>query len=88
MSIKTDAIFYIILIYRIRQLKVPCLRIRVFAADANLETIKRGTADHVELTAGLVSAYLSNNHPQPSEIAFLIANTHAAPAGLGKEAAP
>ncbi|SFM96397.1 MucR family transcriptional regulator [Methylobacterium pseudosasicola] len=56
--------------------------------DENIETIERGSTDYIELTAGLVSAYVSNNHLQPSEIATLIANTHAALAGLSKGAAP
>lgn len=56
--------------------------------DENLDTIERGATDYIELTADLVSAYVSNNHLQPSEIATLIANTHAALAGIGKEAAP
>ncbi|MCJ2123143.1 MucR family transcriptional regulator [Methylobacterium sp. J-077] len=56
--------------------------------DENVETIERGPTDFIELTAGLVSAYVSNNHLQPSEIANLIANTHAALAGLGHGSAP
>ncbi|SFM24159.1 MucR family transcriptional regulator [Methylobacterium pseudosasicola] len=55
--------------------------------DENIETIERGSTDYIELTAGVVSAYVSNNHLQPSEIATLIANTHAALAGLGNGAA-
>ncbi|MCJ2093076.1 MucR family transcriptional regulator [Methylobacterium sp. J-072] len=56
--------------------------------DETVETIERGATDYIELTAGLVSAYVSNNHLQPSEIATLIANTHAALAGLSQGSAP
>ncbi|WP_419828361.1 MucR family transcriptional regulator [Methylobacterium sp.] len=56
--------------------------------DENAEIIEAEAVDVIELTVGLVSAYLSNNHLQPGEIATLIANTHAALAGLSKGAAP
>ena len=56
--------------------------------DENVEIIEVQAVDFIELTAGLVSAYVSNNHLQPSEIATLIANTHATLAGLSKGAAP
>jgi len=56
--------------------------------DENLVTLERGATDYIELTSGLVSAYVSNNHLQPSEIATLIANTHAALTGLGQGSAP
>ena len=56
--------------------------------DENAETIEAPAIDFIELTASLVSAYVSNNHLQPSEIANLIANTHAALAGLSNGAAP
>ncbi|SFM52423.1 transcriptional regulator, MucR family [Methylobacterium pseudosasicola] len=56
--------------------------------DENLEMIERGVTDYIELTAGVVSAYVSNNHLQPSEIATLIASTHAALTGLGQGSAP
>ena len=56
--------------------------------DENLNTIKRGATDYIELTADLVSAYVSNNHLQPAEIATLIANTHAALTGLSNSSAP
>jgi predicted transcriptional regulator len=60
----------------------------VHTVDETVETIERGAPDYIELTAGLVSAYVSNNHLQPGEIASLIANTHAALAGLGNSSAP
>ncbi|MGU3341624.1 MucR family transcriptional regulator [Methylobacterium mesophilicum] len=56
--------------------------------DENLNTIEREATDYIELTADLVSAYVSNNHLQPAEIATLIANTHAALTGLGNGSAP
>ncbi|MHC2109261.1 Ros/MucR family transcriptional regulator [Methylobacterium sp. CM6246] len=52
-----------------------------------MDTTKRGAAVYIELTADLVSAYVSNNHLQPAEIATLIANTHAALTGLGNTSA-
>ena len=44
----------------------------------------------VEITAGIVSAYVANNHIQPGQLPGLIASTHAALAGLavGKVEAP
>lgn len=38
-------------------------------------------------TAGIVAAYVSNNHVQVGELSALIAATHAALAGLGQHAA-
>ena len=55
--------------------------------DQNSDIAEGGATDYVELTANLVSAYVSNNHLQPSEIATLIASTHAALAGLGQSSA-
>ena len=57
-----------------------------YTMDENSETIECGAADYMELTTGLVEAYVSNNHVQGAELATLIANTHAALTGLGKEA--
>lgn len=45
-------------------------------------------ADHAELTAEIVSAYVSNNRVQPSELPDLIFAVHAAVGGLGKPAGP
>ena len=56
--------------------------------DENVETIERAATDYVELTAGLVSAYVSNNRVQPSEIGALIASMHTALAGLAEGGAP
>ncbi|SFM62174.1 MucR family transcriptional regulator [Methylobacterium pseudosasicola] len=49
-----------------------------------IETSDAGSVDFVELTTGIVSAYVSNNHIQGAELAALIANTHAALTGLGQ----
>ena len=38
---------------------------------------------YIELTVGLVSAYVANNSVPAAELATLIATTHAALAGLG-----
>ena len=52
--------------------------------DENAAMIAGGAADYVDLTTGIVSAYVSNNHPQPSEIASLIASTYAALTALSQ----
>ena len=46
--------------------------------DENAETIVAQTIDYVELTAELISAYVSNNSVRPADIAELIASTHTA----------
>ena len=51
--------------------------------DENAKIIEAPAVDHIELTADIVSAYVSNNHIQPSEIGSLIASMHAALTGLG-----
>ena len=55
--------------------------------DENAETIVAQTIDYVELTAEIVSAYVSNNSVRPADIAELIASTHTALAGLSHGAA-
>ena len=55
--------------------------------DETVETIERAETDYVELTADLVSAYVSNNRVQPSEIGALIASMHDALTGLARGAA-
>ena len=52
--------------------------------DENVETIERGATDYIELTTGIVAAYVSNNHVQVAELATLIASTHAALSGIGQ----
>lgn len=47
------------------------------------ETSAAESVDFIELTTGIVSAYVSNNHVQGSELASLIAATHAALTGIG-----
>jgi len=42
----------------------------------------------VDLVAGIVSAFVSHNSVPTSELPALIASTHAALSGLGKEQAP
>jgi predicted transcriptional regulator len=56
----------------------------VHIVDENVGKIEGGATNYVELTADLVSAYVSNNHLQPNEISSLISNTHAALRGLGQ----
>ena len=55
--------------------------------DETVETIERAATDYVELTADLVSAYVSKNAVRPADMAELIASTHAAIAGLAQGAA-
>ena len=55
--------------------------------DHSVETIERAATDYVALTAGLVSAYVSNNRVQPSEIGALIDSMHTALTGLAQGAA-
>ena len=47
------------------------------------ETSAAESIDFIELTTGIVSAYVSNNHVQGAELATLIAATHAALTGIG-----
>ena len=51
--------------------------------DENAEAIEATGTDYLELTADLVSAYVSRNSVRPADMAELIASTHAALAGLG-----
>ena len=44
--------------------------------------------NRIQLTAEIVSAYVSNNSVRPADMAQLIASTHAALSGLGSSAAP
>jgi predicted transcriptional regulator len=55
--------------------------------DETVETIERAETDYVELTADLVSAYVSNNRVQPSEVGALIASMHDALTELARGAA-
>ncbi|TXM94671.1 MucR family transcriptional regulator [Methylobacterium sp. WL116] len=49
--------------------------------------IDASSPDFIELSADLVSAYISNNNVPVSELPNVIASVHAALTGLGKEAA-
>ncbi|GJE14465.1 hypothetical protein FOHLNKBM_5540 [Methylobacterium longum] len=55
--------------------------------DENAETIEAAAVDYVELTAEIVSAYVSKNPVRPADMAELITSTHAALAGLAQNAA-
>lgn len=50
--------------------------------DENAEMIGAEAPDHILLTAEIVSAYVSKNAVRPTDMAELIASTHAALAGL------
>ena len=56
--------------------------------DENAGTIGLEANDFAELTADLVSAYVSNNSVPVAELPALIASTHAALAGLGQSSTP
>ncbi len=56
--------------------------------NENAEVIDAPAVDVIELTADIVSAYVSKNSVRPADMAELIASTHAALAGLGTSAAP
>lgn len=45
-------------------------------------------AVHIELTADIVSAFVSNNHIRPEELTALIGSVHAAIGSLGKAPEP
>ena len=55
--------------------------------DENAGAIEAKAIDYVELTADIVSAYVSNNSVRPADMAELIASTHTALAGLSQSAA-
>ncbi|MCJ2071402.1 MucR family transcriptional regulator [Methylobacterium sp. J-030] len=50
-------------------------------------TIEASAVDFIDLTANVVSAYVSKNSVRPGDMAELIANTHAALKGLGQGSA-
>src|SRR4051794_37504406 len=52
------------------------------------ETEVAPQTNQIELAVDIVSAYLSNNHVAAGDLPALIANVHAAVAGLGQSAAP
>ena len=56
--------------------------------DEHAQIIEAGGLDHIELTADIISAYVSNNRVQAGELSALIATTHAALSGLGQIATP
>ncbi|WP_280177409.1 MucR family transcriptional regulator [Methylobacterium sp. 190mf] len=59
--------------------------------DQNASAADASAIDYTELTAEVVSAYVANNPVPPTELARLIATTHAALAalaGLGDTAGP
>lgn len=47
--------------------------------------MSEATAEIIELVAHIVSAYVSNNSVPAADLSTLIATTHSAIAGLGKE---
>jgi len=56
--------------------------------DDNTNSIETATVDHIELTAEIVSAYVSKNSVRPADMAELIASVHAALTGLGQGGVP
>ncbi|MCJ2133010.1 MucR family transcriptional regulator [Methylobacterium sp. J-026] len=51
--------------------------------NENTGTIEAAATDYLELTADIVSAYVSKNSVRPADMAELITSTHAALTGLG-----
>ncbi|MCJ2126431.1 MucR family transcriptional regulator [Methylobacterium sp. J-077] len=56
--------------------------------DENAEIIEAQAVDIIEMTADIVSAYVSNNPVRPSDMPNLLASVHAAVAGLRQGSAP
>lgn len=55
--------------------------------DENAQTIEARAADFIELTADIVSAYVSKNSVRPGDMPELLASVHAALAGLSQGSA-
>ncbi|MGU3330318.1 MucR family transcriptional regulator [Methylobacterium mesophilicum] len=56
--------------------------------DENSETIEVQTVDFIELTADIVSAYVSKNSVRPGDMPELLASIHGALTGLTQGSAP
>jgi predicted transcriptional regulator len=56
--------------------------------DENAQIIEAQAVDFIELTADIVSAYVSKNSVRPSDMPDLLASVHAAVAGLSQGSAP
>ncbi|MCJ2069566.1 MucR family transcriptional regulator [Methylobacterium sp. J-030] len=56
--------------------------------DENVETIEAPAVDFIELTADIVSAYVSKNSVRPGDMPELLASVHAAIAGLSQGSTP
>ncbi|TXM96804.1 MucR family transcriptional regulator, partial [Methylobacterium sp. WL64] len=55
--------------------------------DQDAETLDAQPVDFIELTADIVSAYVSKNAVRPSDMPELLASVHAAIAGLSQGSA-
>ena len=56
--------------------------------DENAESIDAQPVDFIELTADLVSAYVSKNSVRPGDLPDLLASIHGALTGLGQGSTP
>ena len=56
--------------------------------DENAETIEPQAVNFIELTADIVSAYVSKNSVRPSDMPELLASIHSALTGLSQDSAP
>ena len=56
--------------------------------DENADPIEAEAVDFIELTADIVSAYVSNNSVRPGDMPDLLATIHASLAGLSQGGAP
>ncbi|MCJ2115025.1 MucR family transcriptional regulator [Methylobacterium sp. J-001] len=56
--------------------------------DENAETIEAQAVDFIELTADIVSAYVSKNSVRPNDMPDLLASVHTTLRGLSQGSAP
>ncbi|MCJ2140444.1 MucR family transcriptional regulator [Methylobacterium sp. E-066] len=56
--------------------------------DQDVETFDASAVDFIELTADIVSAYVSKNSVRPSDMPELLASIHSALTGLNQGSAP
>jgi predicted transcriptional regulator len=52
------------------------------------DAVQEATVDYVDMTADIVSAYVSKNSVRPADLGELIATVHQALSGLGEPAKP
>jgi predicted transcriptional regulator len=85
---ETSSILDIALLSIILQHSVQLLQAQVQVVDENTGTIGSQTTDFIELTADIVSAYVSKNSVRPSDMPDLLASVHTTLTGLSQGSAP